>query len=78
MDLTTTYLGLTLRNPLVASASILSEKVDNIVRMAEAGAAAVVMHSLFEEQITGESEALDHFLSYGEATSPEAMSTFPT
>lgn len=77
MDLTTTYLGLTLRNPLVASASILSEKVDNIVRMAEAGAAAVVMHSLFEEQITGESEALDHFLSYGEATSPEAMSYFP-
>ena len=77
MDLTTTYLGLTLRNPIVPSASILSEKVENIVRMAEAGAAAVVMHSLFEEQITGESEAFDHYLSYGEAISPEAQSYFP-
>lgn len=77
MDLTTTYLGLTLRNPIVPSASILSEKVENIVRMAEAGAAAVVMHSLFEEQITGESEAFDHYLSYGEAISPEAHSYFP-
>ncbi len=77
MDLTTTYLGLTLRNPIVPSASILSEKVENIVRMAEAGAAAVVMHSLFEEQITGEGEAFDHYLSYGEAISPEAQSYFP-
>ncbi len=77
MDLITTYLGLTLRNPLVPSASILSEKVENIVRMAEVGAAAVVMHSLFEEQITGEGEAFDHYLAYGESISPEAQSYFP-
>ena len=77
MDLKTTYLGMELRNPIVPSASILSEKVENIERMAEAGAAAVVMHSLFEEQIVGESRELDHFLSYGEALSAEAFSYFP-
>lgn len=77
MDLRTTYLGMTLKNPIVPSASILSEKVENIERMAEAGAAAVVMHSLFEEQIVGESKQLDHFLSYGEAISPEAFTYFP-
>ncbi len=77
MDLKTTYLGMELRNPIVPSASILSEKVDNIEQMAEAGAAAVVLHSLFEEQIIGESRQLDHFLSYGEALSAEAFSYFP-
>lgn len=76
-DLRTTYLGFTLRSPLVPSASVLSEKVENIERMAEAGAGAVVMHSLFEEQIVGESEALNHFLSYGEAAHAEALSYFP-
>ncbi len=76
-DLTTRYMGLTLRNPIVPSASILSEKVENIERMAEAGAAAVVMHSLFEEQIVGEEEQLDHYLSYGEAAYAEALSYFP-
>lgn len=50
MDLTTGYLGMTLRTPLVVSASPLSEEIDNIKRMEEAGAAAVVLHSLFEEQ----------------------------
>ena len=50
MDLTTTYLGISLRTPLVVSASPLSEEIDNIKRMEEAGAAAVVLHSLFEEQ----------------------------
>ena len=50
MDLTTTYLGIRLRTPLVVSASPLSEEIDNIKRMEEAGAAAVVLHSLFEEQ----------------------------
>jgi dihydroorotate dehydrogenase (fumarate) len=51
MDLTTSYLGLSLRSPLVPSASPLSEKIDNIRAMEQAGAAAVVLHSLFEEQI---------------------------
>src|SRR6266705_1769289 len=51
MDLTANYLGLSLRSPLVPSASPLSEKVDNIRAMEQAGAAAVVLHSLFEEQI---------------------------
>ena len=51
IDLSTTYLGLKLKNPLVASASPLCEDVDNIRRMEDAGAAAVVLHSLFEEQI---------------------------
>jgi dihydroorotate dehydrogenase len=51
MDLTTNYLGLSLRSPMVPSASPLSEKIDNIRAMEQAGAAAVVFHSLFEEQI---------------------------
>jgi dihydroorotate dehydrogenase (fumarate) len=51
-ELSTSYLGLTLRSPLVASASPLCEAIDNIRRMEDAGAAAVVLHSLFEEQIT--------------------------
>jgi len=55
VDLNTTYLGLQLKNPLVASASPLSKKVDTVRRLEEAGAAAVVVYSLFEEQITHES-----------------------
>ena len=51
-DLSTTYLGLTLKNPLVVSASPLCEEVDNLRRMEDVGAAAVVLHSLFEEQLT--------------------------
>src|ERR1043165_683966 len=51
MDLATKFLGLSLRSPLVPSASPLSEKIDNIRAMEQAGAAAVVFHSLFEEQI---------------------------
>ncbi|MGB8563633.1 MAG: hypothetical protein WCD83_09475 [Pseudolabrys sp.] len=51
MDLSANYLGLSLRSPLVPSASPLSEKIDNIRAMEQAGAAAVVFHSLFEEQI---------------------------
>jgi dihydroorotate dehydrogenase (fumarate) len=51
VDLSTTYLGMTLRSPLVASASPLSQEIDNIKRMEEAGAGAVVIYSLFEEQL---------------------------
>ncbi|MCC7355414.1 MAG: dihydroorotate dehydrogenase-like protein [Anaerolineae bacterium] len=77
MDLTTTYMGMTLKNPVVASASPLSESLDNIRKMEDAGAAAVVMYSLFEEQITLESNLLDHYLSYGTESFAEALTYFP-
>jgi len=77
MDLTTTYLGLELKNPIVPSASPLSEKVDNLKRLEDAGAEAVVMHSLFEEQINEESRQLDHYLSYGTESHAEALHYFP-
>jgi dihydroorotate dehydrogenase (fumarate) len=77
MDLTTTYMGLTLKNPIVPSSSPLSENLDNIRRMEDAGAGALVMYSLFEEQITLESHQLDHYLNYGIETFPEALSYFP-
>jgi dihydroorotate dehydrogenase (fumarate) len=77
IDLTTTYLGMPLKNPLVVSASPLSKKLDLVRRMEEAGAAAVVLYSLFEEQIAHESHELDHFLSRGTDTYGEALSYFP-
>jgi len=58
-DLTTTYLGMNLKNPLVASASPLSKKLDRVKKLEDAGISAVVMYSLFEEQIVHESKALD-------------------
>lgn len=77
MDLTTTYLGLDLKNPVVPSASPLSERIDNLKRLEDAGASAIVMHSLFEEQITEESHQLDHYLSYGSESYAEALHYFP-
>ena len=77
IDLTTSYLGLTLKNPLVHSASPLSENVDTMKRLEDAGVSAIVMHSLFEEQITHESRQLDHYLSYGTESQAEARSYFP-
>ncbi|MFV1980759.1 MAG: dihydroorotate dehydrogenase-like protein [Rhodothermia bacterium] len=77
MDLSTTYMGLELSSPLVPSASPLARKVQNIQWMEDEGAAAVVLHSLFEEQIVDESEMLDHFLSYGEESTAEALSYYP-
>jgi dihydroorotate dehydrogenase (fumarate) len=77
VNLSTTYLGMTLRSPLVASASPLSENVDNIRRMEDAGAGAVVLFSLFEEQIRREREALYHYLTYGNETFAEALTYFP-
>jgi len=76
-DLSTTYLGLNLKNPLVASASPLSKKVESARRLEEAGIAAVVMHSLFEEQIIHESLELDHFLNRGSESFAEALSYLP-
>jgi len=77
VDLTTTYLGLKLKNPLVASPSPLSEKVENVVRMEQAGIAAIVMYSLFEEQIIHESLELDYFLTRGTESFAEALTYFP-
>ena len=77
MDLTTTYLGLNLKNPLVPSASPLSESLESICRLEDAGASAVVMYSLFEEQITWDSHRLDYYLSYGIESFAEATSYFP-
>lgn len=77
VDTSTTYLGLQLKNPLVASASPLSKNLDSVRRLEDAGLAAVVMYSLFEEQITHESLELDHFLNEGTYTNPEAQTHFP-
>ncbi|MBU0677734.1 MAG: dihydroorotate dehydrogenase-like protein [Verrucomicrobia bacterium] len=77
MDLRTTYMGMELKNPLVASASPLSEKVETIKRLEDAGAAAVVMFSLFEEQLRHDDQALDHFMSYGTDSFAESLSFFP-
>lgn len=76
-DLTTTYLGLELKNPLVASASPLSKKVDTVRKLEEAGIAAIVMYSLFEEQIIHESLELDHYLMRGTDSFAEALSYLP-
>ena len=76
-DLSTTYLGLHLKNPLVASASPISKKVERVKRLEEAGIAAIVMYSLFEEQIIHESLELDHYLTRGTDSYAEAMSYLP-
>src|ERR1044072_9108823 len=77
MDLRTEYLGLTLKNPIVPSSSPLSYTIDSIRRLEDAGAAAVVMYSLFEEQITAESYYLDYYLSHGTDSYAESLSYFP-
>ncbi len=77
MDISTTYLGMTLRSPLVASASPLSESIDNIRRMEDAGAGAVVLFSLFEEQIRQERQALHHYLTHGQNSFAEALTYLP-
>jgi len=76
-DLSTTYLGLQLANPLVPSASPLSRSIDTIRRMEDAGAAAIVLHSLFEEQIELESHVLDRYLSDTAESYWEATSYYP-
>jgi dihydroorotate dehydrogenase (fumarate) len=77
MDLSTRYLGLNLRSPLVPSASPLSDNLDNIKRMEDAGAAAVVFYSLFEEQLTREREALDYHLQHGTESFAESLTYLP-
>ncbi len=77
VDLKTTYLGLELKNPLVASASPLSEKVENVQKLEEAGVSAVVMYSLFEEQIIKDSLELDHFLTVNKHKYAESLDYLP-
>ena len=77
MNLTTNYLGMCLKNPIVASSSPLSHNLDSIRRLEDAGAAAVVMYSLFEEQIGFDSYYVDYHLTQGTNTYAEAISYFP-
>jgi dihydroorotate dehydrogenase (fumarate) len=77
MDLSTRYLGLKLRTPIVPSASPLSDNVDNIKQMEDAGASAVVLHSLFEEQLSREREALEYHLAHGTESFAEALTYLP-
>jgi dihydroorotate dehydrogenase (fumarate) len=76
-NLTTEYLGLTLRTPLVPSASPLSQEIDSIRRLEDAGASAVVLYSLFEEQLRQETLELDHHLNEGTDSFAESLSFFP-
>ena len=77
IDLSTTYLGMKLKNPLVASSSPMCQDVNNIRRMEDAGASAVVLHSLFEEQIDLESLELDRYISAAEEVGAESTTHFP-
>ncbi len=77
IELTTNYLGLQLKNPLVVSASPLSESIQNVRLMEDAGAAAIVLRSLFEEQLNLESYALDRDLSQGTESFAESLSYLP-
>ncbi len=76
MDLTTDYLGLTLANPIVASSSPLTGNIESLVELQEAGAAAVVLPSLFEEQVEHESFATDYTIDLGFDTNVEAGSGY--
>ena len=77
MDLSTTYLSLKLRTPLVVAASPLSEEIDSIKQLEDAGASAVVLYSLFEEQLRQDSVQLAQNLEYGTFSTPEALTYFP-
>ncbi len=77
MDLKTQYLGLSLKNPIVPSASPLSREIDTIKKLEDADAAAVVMYSLFEEQLVFEQKEMHHFLIQGTESYAEAVSYFP-
>lgn len=78
MDITTTYLGLNLRSPLVPSAAApITENLDNIRRLEDFGAGAIVLHSIFEEQLTQEQFELEHHLTYGTESFAESLTYFP-
>ena len=77
MDISTKYLGKKLKSPIVPSASPLSRDVSSIRLMEDSGAGAVVLESLFEEQIIHEKNELDYFLSQGTESFAESLSYFP-
>lgn len=77
MDLSTKYMGLKLKNPIVPSASPLSKNLDMVKQLEDAGAAAIVCYSLFEEQITHDANELDHYLTHGTDSFAEALTYFP-
>jgi dihydroorotate dehydrogenase (fumarate) len=77
MELTTTHLGLALKNPLIASASPLTASLDSIKKLEEHGIAAVIMHSLFEEEINHEIHQIDHFLQLHSNSNAEATTYLP-
>ncbi len=77
IDISTTYLGLELKSPIVASASPLCDSVENIRHLEDSGVAAVVLPSLFEEQLDLESQAIDSDLSRGADSFPESLNYFP-
>lgn len=77
MDLSTKYLGMTLKSPLVASASPLSEDIGNIKKLEDAGVGAVVLHSLFEEQLRMEQEQYNFHTTQGTEAFAESLSYFP-
>jgi len=77
MDLKTTYMGMELKNPLVASASPLSRDLDSVKRLEDAGIAAIVLFSLFEEEILHEQESLHHYLTRETDHYPEHLTFYP-
>lgn len=77
MDLSTTYMGLKLKNPLVPSASPLTAELDAIQKLAEHGAAAIVLHSLFEEQIRHDADEIEHLTTQGTESFAESLTYFP-
>ena len=77
MNLTTHYMGFELKNPIVPSASPLTKNLANIRRMEDAGASAITMYSLFEEQIEFEAQQFEHFFGYGTESFAEALTYFP-
>ena len=77
IDLSTSYMGMALKSPLVPSAAPLSKEMDTLRQMEDAGASAVVLYSLFEEQIDFEALEIDHYLEYGSESFAESLSYFP-
>jgi dihydroorotate dehydrogenase (fumarate) len=77
MDLTTRYMGLQLKNPLVASASPLTGELDSLKRLEDAGAAAVILPSLFQEEIEAETARYEQLTTAHDNSWPEGLSNFP-
>ena len=77
INLETEYMGLRLKNPVIASSSPLSDSLEGMKRLEEAGAAAIVTSSLFEEQINQTSQNLKHFADYGSESYSESLNYFP-